>query len=114
MKRFVVMKENDMVATALTNLKKHEVANIFTPDNNHIKDLQALEDIPYGNKIALCDLKSGQKIVKCGGIIGQCTEPIKTGELVHIHNVKSLIADIPVSFKKEIMRQMNICSKEGN
>ncbi len=77
-------------------------------------NLQALEDIPYGNKIALCDLKSGQKIVKCGGIIGQCTEPIKTGELVHIHNVKSLIADIPVSFKKEIMRQMNICSKEGN
>lgn len=113
MSRFVKMKETDMVATALVDLKKDEIARIYSKDNELIAELKASEDIPYGNKIALCDLEAGQKITKCGAIIGECTRAILTGQLVHVHNVKSTVVDIPPVFKKEIMRQMAIGTEGG-
>ena len=113
MKRFVKMNEEDLVATALVDLKKNEVARIYTTENTLLGELAALEDIPYGNKIALCDIKAGQGIIKYGTTIGESTHDIVRGELVHVQNVKSLVVDIPQSFKKEIMRQMDIAPKGG-
>lgn len=112
MKRFVKMDERDLVATALVDLKSGEKAHIFTPDNVSLGEITALEDIPYGNKIAVLDILKGDKIIKYGAVIGECTHDIRRGELVHVQNVKSLVVDIPPSFKKEIMRQMNIRPKE--
>jgi len=113
MNRFVKMDENDMVATALVDLSKDDTALIFTPDNKLIGELAAKEAIPYGNKIALCSIEKGQGVIKYGATIGESTEAIEIGELVHVHNVKSLVVDIPPVFKKEIMRQMNIEAKDG-
>ena len=50
--------------------------------------------------------------MKYGEIIGECTRDIRQGELVHVHNVKSLAVDIPEAFKIEIMRQMGIEPEE--
>lgn len=108
MNRFILMDHHDMVATALVDLKKEDVANIFTTESEPVSECCALEDIPYGNKIALRDIKKGEKVIKYGAVIGECTQDIKTGKLVHVHNVKSLVVDIPPAFKKEIMRQMDI------
>lgn len=113
MNRFVKMNDEDMVATALVDLSKDCIAQIFTPDNKLIGEVTATEAIPYGNKIALCPIEKGQGVIKYGATIGECTQLIHTGELVHVHNVKSLSVDIPPAFKKEIMRQMNINTKEG-
>ena len=113
MNRFVKMDDKDMVATALVDLSKDDIAHIFTPDNKLIGELKALENIPYGNKIALCPISAGTGVIKYGATIGECTHDIAGGELVHVHNVKSLVVDIPPAFKKEIMRQMTIETKEG-
>jgi len=113
MNRFIKMKETDMVATALVDLKKNDVAQIFTPANELVSKVIALENIPYGNKIALCEMKAGHLLKKCGSVIGECTQNINIGDLVHVHNVKSTVVDIPPVFKKEIMRQMNIDIKES-
>jgi altronate hydrolase len=46
-------------------------------------------EIPAGHKFALCDIKSGENIIKYGQIIGKATKDINQGEWVHTHNVKS-------------------------
>jgi len=45
--------------------------------------------IPAGHKVALCDIKKGDFIIKYGQVIGRATENIKKGEWVHSHNLKS-------------------------
>jgi len=46
-------------------------------------------DIPLGHKIALRDFKVGDTVIKYGGDIGRAVEPIKKGEHVHVHNLKT-------------------------
>lgn len=111
---FIKKSREDNVATALINLKKNDTANIFDSERKHLEDLSANEMIPHGNKIALSDIKAGEKIIKCAEIIGICTENIKKGSLVHVHNVDSLSVDIPTEFRKEIMRQIRAIQEEGD
>src|SRR5690554_2877069 len=42
-----------------------------------------------GHKIARQTIAAGDKILKYGAPIGSATQPIKVGEAVHIHNIKS-------------------------
>ena len=49
-------------------------------------------DITSGHKKALTDIKKGEAIIKYGYPIGCATEDIKTGELVHSHNLKTLLS----------------------
>ncbi len=59
----------------------------------HPKDNAAvvLEDaeIPVGHKIALCDIKKDESIVKYGFPIGKARSDIKKGEHIHCHNIYS-------------------------
>lgn len=48
-----------------------------------------LEDVPAGHKVALCDIEANQSIVKYGYPIGLTTVPIKAGEHVHSHNLRT-------------------------
>ncbi len=113
MNRFIKMHEDDMVATALVDLSKGQTAHVFATNNVLISEIVALDDIPYGNKIALGYIKAGDRVIKYGSVIGQCTKDISHGALVHVHNVKSLVVDIPPAFKVEILRQMGIDEKVG-
>lgn len=97
-----------MVATALTDISPGDEAGVFSGENILIRTVPAVEKIPFGHKIALRDIEAGEKILKYGAAIGECTRPIGTGCLVHVHNVKSLCVDIPPAFKREIMRQMGL------
>lgn len=46
-------------------------------------------DIPFGHKVAVRPIRSGEKIIKYGAPIGSATRDIRTGEHVHVHNIKS-------------------------
>ena len=46
-------------------------------------------NISDGHKYALCDIKSGENIIKYGQPIGHATADIKKGEHVHTHNLKT-------------------------
>ena len=113
MKRFIKKDSKDNVATALIDLKRSEVANVYSSKEEHLDDVPSNEAIPHGNKIALTDIMEGDIVYKYGEAIGLCTQDIKRGDLVHVHNVKSLSVDIPKEFKKEIMRQTRILQEEG-
>lgn len=108
MKRFIQMKPQDTVATALVNAQKGDTLAIYNEENLLQTTLIALVDIPFGNKVALADIENDTFVVKYNAPIGKTIKAIKKGELVHVHNVKSCSVDIPYAFKVEIMRQMNI------
>jgi len=49
------------------------------------------EGIPAGHKIALADIRKGEKVVKYGYPIGVATQDIRMGEFVHTHNLASAL-----------------------
>ena len=108
MKRAIPMDKRDHVATVLEDVHRGDEIGIHDTENLLLYTMTAAEDIPFGNKIALCPLQKGELVDKYGVPDGLCTHDIACGRLVHVHNVKSRTVDIPPAFKKEIMRQMHI------
>lgn len=45
--------------------------------------------LELGHKIARRSIAPGEKILKYGAPIGSATRPIRVGDHVHIHNIKS-------------------------
>ena len=52
-------------------------------------EVSAKSDIPIGHKVALKDYKPGETVIKYGVDIGKVVAPIKQGEHLHVHNVKT-------------------------
>lgn len=46
--------------------------------------------VPYGHKIAVRDIQSGEPVVKYGEHIGAASTGIRRGEYVHIHNMAAM------------------------
>lgn len=53
----------------------------------------ALQGIPRGHKIALCDMEEGDPITKYGCTIGYAREAISAGQWVHTHNVRTGLSE---------------------
>lgn len=51
--------------------------------------MNVLSDIPYGHKVALRDIHTGESIVKYGEQIGVASREIQKGEHVHVQNLES-------------------------
>ena len=51
--------------------------------------ITVLENVSYGHKIALFDIKAGENIIKYGLPIGHALEDIPAGGWVHSHNLKT-------------------------
>jgi altronate hydrolase len=54
----------------------------------------ARQDIPAGHKIALTDLELEQQITKYGVPIGNATQPIRRGDWLHSHNVRTALSGV--------------------
>ena len=50
-------------------------------------------NIENGHKYAICDIKSGENVIKYGQPIGHAICDIKSGEHVHTHNIKTNLSD---------------------
>jgi altronate hydrolase len=58
--------------------------------------LEARGDIPAGHKVALKDMKAGEKVIKYGLVIGRLTSDVRPGDHVHTHNMQTLLSETPV------------------
>ena len=76
----VVVVENVKAGTRLTGL---------VLDLDRTLELDCVQDIPIGHKVALRDLAVGDTVIKYGVDIGKVVAPIKKGEHLHVHNVKT-------------------------
>ena len=87
---FVVHEPDDSVGVVVVEgVKKGDKLNGWVMDGNQSIDCETLSDIPIGHKIALKDLAVGDTVIKYGTDIGKVVKPIKRGEHLHVHNVKT-------------------------
>ncbi len=87
---FVVHEEGDGVGVVVVEGVKAGQALVgwIMEDDKDIT-VQAKSDIPIGHKLALKDHKPGDTVIKYGVDIGKVVAPIKQGEHLHVHNVKT-------------------------
>ena len=87
MKTYIQINPQDNVCVALAPISAGTQINAGTT-------VTTLEDIPQGHKIALADIKEGEKVIKYGFPIGVAKQDIKAGSWVHVHNVKTGLGDV--------------------
>jgi (2R)-sulfolactate sulfo-lyase subunit alpha len=61
---------------------------VVTEDDSEFR-MQALQPVQIGHKIALADLAVGDTVIKYGQDIGRIVAPVRRGEHVHTHNLKT-------------------------
>ena len=81
-----LINDKDNVITALADIVTNEEVKVRRKGEEMI--YRCNQDIPFGHKIAIEDLKKGEKIIKYGEPIGSATQDIKKGDWVHTHNVR--------------------------
>jgi (2R)-sulfolactate sulfo-lyase subunit alpha len=87
---FVVHEPDDSVGVIVVEgVKKGDKLNGWVMDGNQSIEFETLNDIPIGHKIALKDMAAGDTVIKYGTDIGKVVQPIKRGEHLHVHNVKT-------------------------
>jgi (2R)-sulfolactate sulfo-lyase subunit alpha len=89
MNDFLVHHGEDNVGVAVVDVSAGQIARGVTLDAKSTFQIEALQDIPLGHKIALQDLKAGDTVVKYGEDIGRVVLEIKKGAHVHVHNLKT-------------------------
>lgn len=86
---FLMHEEQDTVGVAVVDIKAGQTVKGRALHGNASPELKSLSDIPLGHKIALKDFAVGDTVIKYGVDIGKIVAPIKRGEHVHVHNLKT-------------------------
>ena len=87
--QFLVHDTADTVGVATVDLKAGETARGLYMDSQQAIELDVLEDIPLGHKIALKDLYVGDSVIKYEHDIGKVVADIAQAKHVHVHNLKT-------------------------
>ena len=85
---FLVHAPDDVVGVAVQDIEPGAAVPGKIQSNGAALQLDVLNRVPLGHKVALRDLKAGEQVVKYGVVIGRATQDIRAGEHVHVHNVK--------------------------
>lgn len=84
------VNDKDNVATIFANdVKSGDVVEVRDKKGN-VVNFKVLNDIPYGHKLAVKEIKVGEAIIKYGEELGVATKDIHLGEYVHVHNLDSM------------------------
>ena len=87
--QFLVHDTKDDVGVAVVDIAAgtHCAGKILS--NNEPLEANATQAIPLGHKIALRDFAVGDTVTKYDCPIGRVVQPIKAGQHVHVHNLKT-------------------------
>lgn len=83
--KLIRIHPDDNVAVALADIRAGERFDEL--------GLIAAEDVARGHKIALCEIRAGEPVVKYGNPIGLAKSDIATGTWVHVHNVRTGLSE---------------------
>lgn len=92
MQDFLKINENDKVVVALKTIPAGETVTVDVQGEK--RQITALEEIPAGHKMAVCDIPAGEEVIKYGYRIGNAKEDIRAGAWVHTHNLKTALGDL--------------------
>lgn len=87
--QFLVHDTADTVGVATVDLEAGQTARGLYMDSQRALELEVLEHIPLGHKIALKDHNVGDSVIKYEADIGKVVEYIAAAHHVHIHNLKT-------------------------
>ena len=87
MRKAIVIKDSDNVATALAELTPRQVIFIDLPSGR--EEITVIDSIPFGHKFAIRRIFKGQPVIKYGEAIGIAVQDIEVGRTVHVHNLES-------------------------
>lgn len=85
---FLAHNEGDMVAVAVQDVSPGMRTVVFIDSDREVQ-IEVTEEIPLGHKVALLDLAEGIEVIEYGFRVALTRQPIKAGQLVHVHNVRS-------------------------
>lgn len=88
MKELIKIHSRDNVVIALRNFNQGEIIEVEG------KSIELLNAIERGHKIAIVDISEGGDIIKYGYPIGKATSDIKTGEHVHVQNIRTKLGEV--------------------
>lgn len=86
---FLMHEKQDTVGVAVVDIKAGQKVQGRSLHGDANPKVTSLSDIPLGHKIALVDFKPGDTVIKYGVDIGKIVAPVKKGEHVHVHNLKT-------------------------
>ena len=87
---FLVHEDGDSVGVIVVEgIKAGQELTGWVMAQDRTITVKVLSDIPIGHKIALKGLAPDDSIIKYGVNIGRVAVPIKLGEHVHVHNLKT-------------------------
>ena len=87
---FIVHDEGDSVGVVVVEgIKSGDTLSGWVMDQDKTISVKALNDIPIGHKLAIKPLGTNDTVIKYGIDIGRTIAPIKVGEHLHVHNVKT-------------------------
>ena len=88
--QFLVHEDGDSVGVVVVEgVKAGQDLTGWVMAEDRTITFKVLNDIPIGHKLALNDLSVGDTVIKYGTDIGKVVAPIKQGEHLHVHNVKT-------------------------
>ena len=86
----IIHDEKDNVGVVvIEKITLNQECNCWIMENDGSVTIKSKNEISLGHKIAMIDFKEGDTILKYGHDIGKVVKPIKKGEHVHVHNVKT-------------------------
>jgi len=86
---FLVHCKEDDVGVAVRDLAAGETVEGVYMDSEESVTLALLAVVPLGHKVALQDMAEGHECREYNEVIGRVTTPIRQGEHVHVHNIRS-------------------------
>ncbi len=87
--QFLVHDPKDDVGVAVVDIESGTQCSGRILANNQMVGAAAIEAIPLGHKMALRDFAVGDTVTKYDCPIGKVVKPIKAGQWVHVHNLKT-------------------------
>lgn len=88
--QFVVHDENDSVGVVVVEgIKAGQEITGWVMDQDKTMSMKVQSDVPIGHKLAIKALANNETVIKYGVDIGRTVAPIKMGEHLHVHNVKT-------------------------
>jgi (2R)-sulfolactate sulfo-lyase subunit alpha len=85
---FLIHSEGDHVGVAVQDVEPGPRDAVYM-DSDRAVAVEVTEAIPLGHKVALTTLDAGADLIEYGVRVAITKSPIRPGQLVHIHNVRS-------------------------
>ena len=87
--RFLVHRRGDHVGVAVADIGAGErVVGIYMDDDSTV-EVEAVDVVPLGHKIAVTAVADGEDVTEYGTRIGIATGGFRSGAHVHTHNLRS-------------------------